>query len=105
MPDNKSALIGIAGEYVTRENYGKAEYYLWKGIQADAGDADYYIWLSNVYVRQNKIADGRRGLGLGLALCKAIVEAHGGSITLTDNHPTGCRFTFSLPVEEVNFDE
>ena len=57
------------------------------------------------YTGQNKIADGRRGLGLGLALCKAIVEAHGGSITLTDNHPTGCRFTFSLPVEEVNFDE
>ena len=53
------------------------------------------------YTAQNGIADGRRGLGLGLALCKSIIEAHHGTITLTDNHPTGCCFTFSLPVEEV----
>lgn len=57
------------------------------------------------YTGQNKIADGRRGLGLGLALCRSIVEAHGGSISLTDNDPTGCRFTFTLPKEEVSVDE
>ena len=53
------------------------------------------------YTGENLVSDGRRGLGLGLALCKSIVEAHGGSITLTDNHPTGCRFTFSLPAQEL----
>ncbi len=57
------------------------------------------------YTGQNKIADGRRGLGLGLALCKSIVEAHGGTISLTDNVPSGCRFTFTLPKEEVNVNE
>ena len=57
------------------------------------------------YTGQNKIADGRRGLGLGLALCKSIVEAHGGSIALKDNMPTGCCFTFSLPAEEVKINE
>ncbi len=48
-----------------------------------------------------KVADCRRSLGLGLALCRSIVEAHGGEITLTDNIPSGCIFTFTLPVSEV----
>ena len=57
------------------------------------------------YTGQNKVADGRRGLGLGLALCRSIVEAHHGSITLTDNKPSGCCFTVSLPLSEVKVDE
>ncbi len=54
---------------------------------------------------ENKIVDGRRGLGLGLSLCKSIIEAHNGTITLEDNSPTGCRFIFCLPAEEVNVNE
>lgn len=46
------------------------------------------------------IADGRRGLGLGLSICKAIVEAHGGEIRVADNRPVGSVFTFTLPLEE-----
>ncbi len=57
------------------------------------------------YTGQNSVSDGRRGIGLGLALCKAIAEAHGGRIILTDNNPTGCCFTVSLPVEEVSVNE
>ena len=53
------------------------------------------------YTGQNKVVDGRRGLGLGLALCKAIVESHGGRIALANNTPTGCLFTVSLPMKEV----
>ncbi len=57
------------------------------------------------YTGENTIADGRRSLGLGLALCKSIIDAHGGKITLTDNQPHGCNFTFTLPSEEVILDE
>ncbi len=53
------------------------------------------------YTGPGRVTDGRRSIGLGLALCRSIVEAHGGSILLTDNCPTGCCFTFSLPAEEV----
>jgi signal transduction histidine kinase len=39
----------------------------------------------------------QRGLGLGLSLVKAIVEAHGGTATVTDAPRTGARFTIRLP--------
>ena len=57
------------------------------------------------YTGQSDIFDGRRGTGLGLALCRSIIESHGETITLTDNDPAGCCFTFSLPAEEVMINE
>lgn len=57
------------------------------------------------YTGTEKIADSRRSLGLGLALCKSIVNAHGGEITVTDNKPHGAVFTFTLPKEEVEISE
>ncbi len=50
------------------------------------------------YCGANKIADNRRSLGLGLYLCRAIVEAHGGTIHVEDNHPQGAVFCFTLPL-------
>ncbi|MDO4634200.1 MAG: DUF4118 domain-containing protein [Eubacteriales bacterium] len=57
------------------------------------------------YTGTNKIGDSRRSLGLGLSLCKSIVGAHGGTLMLTDNQPTGSVFSFTLPVEEVTLHE
>ncbi|HIZ16516.1 MAG TPA: sensor histidine kinase KdpD [Firmicutes bacterium] len=48
--------------------------------------------------------DNRRGLGLGLSLCRSIVSAHGGTISVTDNKPHGSVFTFTLPLEEVEIE-
>ena len=49
--------------------------------------------------------DARRGLGLGLALCRAIVSAHGGEINVSNNEPHGSIFSFTLQRAEVNLDE
>jgi two-component system sensor histidine kinase KdpD len=38
------------------------------------------------------------GVGLGLAICRAIVEAHRGRIAVTQTQPQGATFTFSLPL-------
>jgi two-component system sensor histidine kinase KdpD len=43
------------------------------------------------------VSDGRRGIGLGLAICKAIIEAHGGTISAEANKPKGTRIVFTLP--------
>ena len=54
---------------------------------------------------EKHISDSRRSLGLGLALCRTIIAAHGGTITLSDNKPHGCIFTFTLPLGEVSLHE
>ena len=46
--------------------------------------------------------DGRRGLGLGLSLCKSIINAHGGKIEAVNNYPKGTVFRFTLRASEVN---
>jgi len=46
-----------------------------------------------------KKGDGRRGMGLGLALCRSIVRAHGGDIQVFDNTPRGAVFSLTLPRE------
>ena len=57
------------------------------------------------YTVKHNTSDARRGLGLGLALCKTIITAHNGTITVTDNHPKGTIFSFTLPIEEVEIHE
>ena len=53
----------------------------------------------------NPIADCRRSLGLGLSLCRSIITAHGGQITVSDNTPSGAVFTFTIPGTEVEVHE
>jgi K+-sensing histidine kinase KdpD len=43
----------------------------------------------------------RRGAGLGLAICRAIVEAHGGTIRSERRTPKGARFVFTLPLKRA----
>lgn len=57
------------------------------------------------YTANETIADSKRSLGLGLALCKSIISAHGGTIEVLDNKPKGTVFDFTLPVEEVHIHE
>ena len=45
-------------------------------------------------------ASDARGAGLGLALCRAIAAAHGGSLVVSRRARGGCRFTLALPVGE-----
>jgi two-component system sensor histidine kinase KdpD len=43
-------------------------------------------------------AAGQRSAGLGLALCRAIAQAHGGRLTVRRRNGGGSHFCFSLPL-------
>lgn len=44
-------------------------------------------------------SDGRKGMGIGLSICKTIIVAHGGCINAV-NHEQGAEFYFTLPKED-----
>jgi signal transduction histidine kinase len=39
------------------------------------------------------------GLGMGLSICRSIIEAHGGRLWVTENEPQGATFQFTMPAQ------
>ncbi len=50
-------------------------------------------------MNRNRSADTAKGMGIGLSICKTIINAHGGSITAQNREHGGAMFTFTLPLE------
>lgn len=60
-----------------------------RGIPADLGEQPYMPLFTTKL----------QGMGLGLSICRSVVEAHGGRIWHGKNVDGGCSFHFSLPPE------
>jgi len=58
--------------------------------------------ISRIFDKFFQSADGQshKGFGLGLSICKMIVESHGGDIGVDSTPGSGSTFWFSLPVDE-----
>lgn len=58
------------------------------GIAADSAQG--------IFTWSDSVKEG--GMGLGLSICRTIIEAHGGRIWLEDSSKTGSEFRFSIPL-------
>ncbi len=58
--------------------------------------------LFNPYYRVEGDRERLSGLGLGLALCKTLVELHGGRIWVESRLGKGSTFSFSIPLEPAH---
>lgn len=56
---------------------------------------------SQIFSRFYRGQRDRRGLGLGLAICKGLIEAHGGRIWVERPGEPGARFALTLPLTEA----
>lgn len=58
--------------------------------------------LSNIFDdiswTKNKATDTSKGFGIGLSICKTIINAHGGEITVKNKPDKGAVFAFTLPL-------
>jgi signal transduction histidine kinase len=46
-----------------------------------------------------------KGLGIGLAICRSIIEAHGGKLSYSLNPEGGSVFQFTLPIAEEKVEQ
>ena len=74
----------------------------WRFAAADNGigiDPEYAPKVFTIFQRLHT-RDAYPGNGIGLALCKKIVEFHGGTIAIDPDHTPGTRVTFDLPAPQ-----
>lgn len=65
-----------------------------KGIEEDRLDT---LFDGTNFYADNTGSDIRKGIGIGLSICKTIITAHKGTITAS-NHGRGAKFSFTLPM-------
>ncbi len=70
-----------------------------QGIGIPATEIDKVF--DRMYRIEQRLSQDPGGVGLGLALCKALVEAHGGRIWVESTVGKGSTFYFTLPIEDM----
>ena len=63
-----------------------------------------HLFDGSIPLSGKKEADDTRCMGIGLSVCRTIIEAHGGTISAKNLPGAGAEFTFTLPLEEENYE-
>lgn len=66
----------------------------------DSGDGISAAEIENVFERFVRFSKNNEGLGLGLPIAKAIIDAHGGNISVVSNQGEGATFIITLPLAQ-----
>jgi light-regulated signal transduction histidine kinase (bacteriophytochrome) len=93
--DGVAPRIVIACEEGTGDH---AEKYLFTVTDNGIGIAEEFVDKVFVIFQRLHGRDSYTGTGIGLALCKKIIEHHGGTIWIDTSYTDGTRFNFTLPV-------
>jgi len=72
-----------------------------QGVGIPEGERDEVF---DKFVQSSKTKTGGGGTGLGLAICKEIIEGHGGTICVENNPQGGAVFTFVIPRQAIRCD-
>lgn len=72
------------------------------GIPRDRLDR---LFSGQLYSRDSPSDSNRRGMGIGLSVCSAIIKAHGGAIYGENQPGGGARFRFCLEMEKSNHEQ
>lgn len=67
--------------------------------------ADHEKLFTRGAVLSNKPTDGESSTGIGLSLCKELIESEGGQVGAHANPDKGATFWFSLPLQETHYSE
>jgi signal transduction histidine kinase len=88
------AMEGIAGDKAIRVAARQVE----QMLQVEVSDSGPGIQdLDRIF--QPFFTTKNSGMGMGLAICRSIVESHGGRLWAENNEPRGARVVFTLPTE------
>ncbi|MEJ7914080.1 MAG: PAS domain S-box protein, partial [Chitinophagaceae bacterium] len=94
---DRSPVIDITAEMITVDGTKSTQIVVQdNGIGFDVSFVDKIF---KTFTRLNS-KDKYEGTGLGLSLCKKIVERHGGTIAASGEDQQGARFTIVLPAEQ-----
>ncbi|MEY8001062.1 DUF4118 domain-containing protein [Clostridium sp. Mt-5] len=100
---DNAAKFSPKGSLIQVKAYGKNEDVFFEVIDDGIGIDDKilpYIF-DRFFTNGSKISDSRRGVGLGLAICKSIVEIHGGKIVAFNKRNGGAIFRFNIPGKKI----
>jgi len=89
------------GSFIEVKAYEKGEKIFFEVIDNGMGISEEILphIFNRFFTNGSEISDSRRGVGLGLAICKSIVEAHGGIIDAYNKKDGGAIFRFNIPKE------